>query len=96
VLAWLMRRATGYSLSDLGPMRAVSRTGMLELDLKDRRSGYPLELVLRAREERWSVIEIDTPYFPRVGKSKVTGTLRGTITAVRDMSRLLQGTAAAS
>jgi glycosyltransferase involved in cell wall biosynthesis len=95
-LAWLMRRATGYSLSDLGPMRAVKRTRMLDLDLRDRRSGYPLELVLRARDERWSVIEIDTPYSPRVGKSKVTGTLRGTITAVRDMSKLLQGTATAS
>jgi glycosyltransferase involved in cell wall biosynthesis len=96
VLARLMRRATGYSLSDLGPMRALSRTRMLGLDLRDRRSGYPLELVLRARDERWSVIEIDTPYFPRVGKSKVTGTVRGVITAVRDMSRLLQATRAAS
>jgi glycosyltransferase involved in cell wall biosynthesis len=95
-LAWLMRRATGYSLSDLGPMRAVRRAAMLALDLGDRRSGYPLELVLRARDERWSVLELDTPYFPRVGRSKVTGTVRGTITAVRDMSRLLQTSAAAS
>jgi glycosyltransferase involved in cell wall biosynthesis len=95
-LASLMRRATGYSLNDLGPMRALRRTAMLDLGLTDRRSGYPLELVLRARDEHWNVIEIDTPYFPRVGKSKVTGTLRGTITAVRDMSRLLQGSAAAS
>jgi glycosyltransferase involved in cell wall biosynthesis len=95
-LARLMRRATGYNLSDLGPMRVLRREDMLALELKDRRSGYPLELVLRARDQRWSVVEIDTPYFPRVGKSKVTGTLRGTITAVRDMSRLLRGTAAAS
>jgi glycosyltransferase involved in cell wall biosynthesis len=95
-LASLMRRATGYSLTDLGPMRALRRAAMLDLGLTDRRSGYPLELVLRARDERWNVIEIDTPYFPRVGKSKVTGTLRGTVTAVRDMSRLLQGSAAAS
>jgi glycosyltransferase involved in cell wall biosynthesis len=95
-LASLMRRATGYSLNDLGPMRALRRTAMLDLGLTDRRSGYPLELVLRARDEHWNVIEIDTPYFPRVGKSKVTGTLRGTVTAVRDMSRLLQGSAAAS
>lgn len=95
-LASFMRRATGYNLSDLGPMRALRRTAMLDLGLTDRRSGYPLELVLRARDERWSVIEVDTQYFPRVGKSKVTGTLRGTITAIKDMSRLLQGTAAAS
>ena len=91
-LAWLMRRATGYHLSDLGPMRVTTRTEMLALDLHDRRSGYPLELVLRARDRNWSVREIDVPYFPRVGRSKVTGTLRGTITAVKDMSRLLRKT----
>jgi glycosyltransferase involved in cell wall biosynthesis len=95
-LAWLMRRATGYSLSDLGPMRAVRRTAMVDLDLRDRRSGYPLEVVLRARENSWSVLELDILYFPRVGKSKVTGTIRGTVNAVRDMSRLLQGLAVAS
>ena len=95
-LARRLRRATGYSLSDLGPMRVVRRTAMIALDLRDRRSGYPLELVLRAADERWSVIEIDTAYSPRVGKSKVTGTIRGTITAVQDMSRLLRSTLAAS
>ena len=95
-LAWLLRRATGYSLSDLGPMRAVRRQPMVALDLGDRRSGYPLELVLRARNERWNVIELDTAYSPRVGRSKVTGTVRGTITAVRDMSRLLHASAVTS
>jgi glycosyltransferase involved in cell wall biosynthesis len=95
-LAARLRRATGYSLSDLGPMRAVRRSAMLALDLKDRRSGYPLELVLRAADERWSVIEIDTAYSPRVGKSKVTGTIRGTLTAIKDMSRLLRSTASVS
>ena len=94
-LAWLMRRSTGYNLNDLGPMRVTRRAAMVDLGLTDRRSGYPLELVLRAREQRWSVVELDTRYSPRVGKSKVTGTLRGTLTAIRDMSRLLQGMAVA-
>ena len=88
-LALLMRRATGLPLTDLGPMRAVRREAMLGLDLQDRRSGYPLELVLRGHASGWRIAEVDTPYAPRVGRSKVTGTLRGTITAVRDMSRLL-------
>jgi glycosyltransferase involved in cell wall biosynthesis len=95
-LASRLRRATGYSLSDLGPMRAVRRSAMLALDLQDRRSGYPLELVLRAADENWSVIELDTTYSPRVGKSKVTGTIRGTVTAIKDMSRLLRSTVSAS
>jgi glycosyltransferase involved in cell wall biosynthesis len=95
-LARRIRRATGYNLNDLGPMRAVRREAMRSLDLQDRRSGYPLELVLRASQQNWNVLEIDTAYSPRVGKSKVTGTVRGTLTAVSDMSRLLRSTAAAS
>ncbi|NEM90755.1 glycosyltransferase family 2 protein [Galbitalea soli] len=88
-LALLLRRATGLALHDLGPMRAARREGMLGLHLSDRRSGYPLEAVLRASAAGWRVVEVDTPYAPRVGRSKVTGTLRGTMTAVSDMSRLL-------
>jgi glycosyltransferase involved in cell wall biosynthesis len=88
-LALLMRRATGLRLHDLGPMRAARREALVALDLQDRRSGYPLEMVLRANAEGWRIREVDTPYSPRVGRSKVTGTVRGTITAVKDMSRLL-------
>ncbi len=89
VLARLMRRATGLRLHDLGPMRAAGRDAMVALDLRDRRSGYPLETVLRAHAAGWRITEVDTPYAPRVGRSKVTGTVRGTMTAISDMSRLL-------
>jgi len=89
VLALLMRRATGVRLNDLGPMRAARREQLLRLDLLDRRSGYPLEMVLRASGAGFRIHEIDIPYSPREGRSKVTGTVRGTINAVRDMSRLL-------
>jgi glycosyltransferase involved in cell wall biosynthesis len=89
VLAVLIRRSTGIPLHDLGPMRAARRMPLLGLDLGDRRSGYPLEMLLRAADETWTVLEVGIPYSPRVGRSKVTGTVRGTITSVRDMSRLL-------
>lgn len=89
-LAGLIRRATGLRLHDLGPMRVARREGLLSLDLLDRRSGYPLEMLLRASQAGWRVLELDTSYSPRVGRSKVTGTVRGTIGAVRDMSRLLR------
>ena len=88
-LTFLLQNATGLTLHDLGPMRAANREALLELDLQDRRSGYPLETVLRANSRQWRITEVDTPYAPRVGRSKVTGTLRGTITAVKDMSALL-------
>ncbi|ROQ38572.1 glycosyl transferase family 2 [Frondihabitans sp. PhB188] len=90
VLARLMRRASGLRLHDLGPMRAARRDDLLALDLRDRRSGYPLEMVLRATGSGLTVLELDAPYSPRVGRSKVTGTLRGTIRAVQDMSALLR------
>lgn len=88
-LAVLIRRATGLRLRDLGPMRAGRREAMLALGMLDRRSGYPLEMVLRGQAAGWRIVELDAPYAPRVGRSKVTGTLRGTINAARDMSRLL-------
>ena len=89
-LASLMTRATGLRLHDLGPMRAASRAALLDLQLADRRSGYPLEMVLRAHDAGWRIAEVPVPYAPRIGKSKVTGTVRGTLTAVNDMSRLLR------
>ncbi len=89
-LSRLMRRASGVALNDLGPMRVARRQALLDLDLKDRRSGYPLEMVLRASEAGWRIVERDAPYSPRVGRSKVTGTIRGTWVAVKDMSRLLR------
>ena len=89
VLAARIHRATGVHLHDLGPMRAARREALLGLGMLDRRSGYPLEMVLRGSAAGWRITELDTPYAPRVGRSKVTGTIRGSVTAVRDMTRLL-------
>ncbi|WP_342768894.1 glycosyltransferase family 2 protein [Frondihabitans australicus] len=89
-LAFLLRRATGYRLTDLGPLRVMRRADLLGLELEDRRSGYPLEMVLASRRAGLRVDESDIDYAPRVGASKVTGTIRGTVTAIADMSRLLR------
>ncbi|MCF2528750.1 glycosyltransferase family 2 protein [Yinghuangia soli] len=89
VLARRLRARTGARLHDLGPMRAARREDLLGLGLADRRSGYPLEMVVRAAEAQWRIRETDVRYLPRTGRSKVTGTVRGTITAVRDMSAVL-------
>lgn len=90
VLARAIRRRTGYDVHDLGPMRACRRSSLLQLDLQDRRFGYPLEMVTRAAGAGWRVIEVDVDYLPRTGRSKVTGTVRGTARAVRDMRRVLR------
>ena len=91
MLAAELRRRTGVALTDLGPMRAAGRPALLGLGLADRRSGWPLEMVLRAHRAGWRLAEVEVDYHPRVGRSKVTGTVRGTVTALGDMGRLLAG-----
>jgi glycosyltransferase involved in cell wall biosynthesis len=90
LLALELRRRTGAPLRDLGPMRAARRQALLDLDLRDRRFGWPLEMVLRAAAEGWTIREVGVGYHPREGRSKVTGTVRGTVRAVRDMTRVLR------
>jgi len=88
-LATEVRRRTRTAMSDLGPMRAARRAPLLALGIADRRSGWPLEMVLRAARAGWRIDEVPVPYAPRIGRSKVTGTVRGTVQAVRDMRRVL-------
>jgi glycosyltransferase involved in cell wall biosynthesis len=89
VLAVELRRRTGVRLRDLGPMRCARRAQLLGLGLSDRRFGYPLEMVMAAANADWRIDEVDIPYLPRSGRSKVTGTVSGTVRTVRDMRRVL-------
>jgi glycosyltransferase involved in cell wall biosynthesis len=89
VLAGMISRRTGLVVTDLGPMRAARRDSLLALGIRDRRSGWPLEMVLLAARSGWVVDEVEVSYSPRIGRSKVTGTVRGTVTAVRDMRAVL-------
>jgi glycosyltransferase involved in cell wall biosynthesis len=89
-LARRLRRRFGWDVTDLGPMRAARRAALLELGLLDRRSGWPLEMALRAGHAGWEVVEVPVPYRRRDGASKVTGTVRGTVRAVTDMRRQLR------
>ncbi|WP_340556372.1 glycosyltransferase family 2 protein [Streptomyces sp. GSL17-111] len=89
-LARMVRRRTGVPLHDLGPLRAARREGLLRLGISDRRSGYPLEMVMRAVRAGWRIQETSVAYQPRTGRSKVTGTWLGTARAVRDMRAVLR------
>jgi glycosyltransferase involved in cell wall biosynthesis len=91
VVAARLRRGSGLPVHDLGPMRAARRAGLLDLDLRDRRFGYPLEMVVAAARAGWRVREVDVDYAPRWAgtTSKVTGTLRGTLATIADMSAVL-------
>jgi glycosyltransferase involved in cell wall biosynthesis len=91
VLAGRLRRTTGLPVHDIGPIRAMRRDRLLALGLRDRRFGYPLELLIAASRAGWRVTEVDVAYHPRAAgtRSKVTGTVRGTARAIRDMSAVL-------
>nr|QZD57726.1 glycosyltransferase family 2 protein [Glycomyces sp. TRM65418] len=84
-LARQVRRYCGARVTDIGPMRAARRDALLGLGIADRRSGWPLEMVLRAGHDGWRIAEVAVPYRPRVGRSKVTGTVGGTLRAIKDM-----------
>jgi glycosyltransferase involved in cell wall biosynthesis len=88
-LVFEVARRGGARLRDLGPMRAARRRDLLDLGVLDRRFGWPLEMVVRARAAGWRIRERDVTYRPRVGRSKVTGTVRGFARTVNDMARVL-------
>ncbi len=91
VLATILRRR-GLPVSDIAPARAARRVDLLALGVRDRAFGYPLELLVRAADAGWTVVERDVTYRPRAAgtKSKVSGSVLGTMRAVRDMAAVLR------
>jgi glycosyltransferase involved in cell wall biosynthesis len=88
-IAGLLRRR-GVPVHDIAPMRVARRAALLNLGITDRAFGYPLELLLRAGAAGWRIAEVDVEYRPRTGgRSKVSGSVRGTLRAARDMAAVL-------
>jgi glycosyltransferase involved in cell wall biosynthesis len=85
VLLAALLRGKGLPVRDIAPMRAFRRQDLLDLGIRDRAFGYPLELLLRAGEAEWRIEERDVTYGPRAAgtKSKVSGSVRGTVRALR-------------
>jgi glycosyltransferase involved in cell wall biosynthesis len=90
VMSWRLRTRHGLPVHDVAPMRVFRRQALLDLGVVDRRSGYPLELLVRAAAAGWRVVEFDISYGPRTGGvSKVSGSLRGSVTAVLDFWKVI-------
>ncbi|MGI5127917.1 glycosyltransferase family 2 protein [Pseudonocardia sp. CA-107938] len=90
VIAALLRRR-GVAVHDIAPVRVARRRALLDLGVADRGFGYPLELLLRAGAAGWRLHEIDVAYRPRAGgRSKVSGSVRGTVRAATAMAELLR------
>src|SRR6516164_7884248 len=90
VMSWRLRTRHGLPVHDIAPMRVARREALLTLGIADRRSGYPVELLVRAAAAGWRVVERDVGYAPRTGgKSKVSGSARGSLVAAVDFWRAI-------
>ncbi|WP_205267450.1 glycosyltransferase family 2 protein [Mycolicibacterium sphagni] len=84
-VCWRLRTRHRLPVHDIAPMRVANRDALLTLGVTDRRSGYPLELLVRAAAAGWRVVEVDVDYGPRTGgTSKVSGSVRGSFIAALD------------
>jgi glycosyltransferase involved in cell wall biosynthesis len=90
-VVWWLRRSVGLPVHDLAPMRVCRREALLALDVRDRRFGYPLELLRTAVRAGWRVAEYDVSYRPRAAgtRSKVSGSVRGTLRTAHDFAKVL-------
>lgn len=89
-VCWRLRTRHRLAVHDIAPMRVFRRDAVLALGVTDRRSGYPLELLVRAAAAGWRVVEVDVDYGPRTGgQSKVSGSVRGSVTAALDFWKVI-------
>ena len=78
---FLMRLMYGAKFSDLGPFRAIRYERLLELEMEDKTYGWTVEMQLKAIKHRLAYVEVPVRYKKRIGISKVSGTVKGTIFA---------------
>ncbi len=92
LVAARVRSSTGLPVHDIAPLRVCDRDRLLDLGVRDRRFGYPLELLLRAGRAGWRVVERDVAYGHRAAgtRSKVSGSVRGSVRAARDFRAVLR------
>ena len=89
-VAWRLRSRHNLPVHDIAPMRVARRDALLGLQVADRRSGYPLELMVKAAAAGWQVSEIDVEYRERAGGvSKVSGSVRGSLAAALDFWKVI-------
>lgn len=77
----LIKLFYGRRFRDLGPFRAVKFEKLVELGLQDRTYGWPVEMQVKAIRKNMRILEVPVSYRPRLGKSKISGTLQGTLLA---------------
>jgi glycosyltransferase involved in cell wall biosynthesis len=79
--ASLIRNLYGSKISDLGPFRAARADVLRTLELEETTYGWAVELILKGAIQGFRICEVPVSYHPRIGQSKISGTLRGTVGA---------------
>ena len=79
--AGLIRLLYRVDISDLGPFRAARAEVLRELSLEETTYGWAVEMILKGTLAGFRVLEVPVSYYPRIGKSKISGTVKGTIGA---------------
>ncbi len=77
-LLWLF---WGFKFTDLGPFRAITYKDLLALNMIDKNFGWTVEMQIKALKKELRVMEVPVRYRKRIGKSKITGTLSGSVRA---------------
>lgn len=78
---FLMKLFFNAKFSDLGPFRAIKYTQLLALNMRDKTYGWTVEMQLKVLKQKMSYLEIPVKYRNRIGVSKVSGTVKGSIFA---------------
>jgi len=79
--AVLLRLIYGANFTDLGPFRAIKLDKLLELNMQDKNYGWTVEMQVKAAKKKLSFTEVPVKYRNRIGTSKVSGTVKGSILA---------------
>ena len=79
--ASLIRVLYGLKINDLGPFRAGRADVLRALALEETTYGWAVEMILKAALAGYRVVEVPVSYYPRIGRSKISGTLKGTVGA---------------
>jgi len=79
--ASLIRLLYGVKITDLGPFRAARADMLRSLELEEMTYGWAVEMILKGALAGFRVVEVLVSYYPRIGKSKISGTLKGTVGA---------------
>jgi glycosyltransferase involved in cell wall biosynthesis len=81
IAAGLIRVLYGVRITDLGPFRAARAEVLCGLQLEEVTYGWAVEMILKGARKGFRIVEVPVSYYPRIGKSKISGTLRGTVGA---------------